>query len=265
MADAPISEELTALKKRARRRLVGAVALMLVALLVLWTVMDNKPPPSLASQPVAIVSSEPSLVATVKPDTKPTAPVAAASAPAPTHTLAAPAPMAAPLVAPAPQPAATPLVATPVPGTQVKQPEPKRDEVPAAAMKPSDKPTEAAQAKSESPKKPEAGSPPKKDPAKILAGLDDEQAKSAKHDKPHDDTASARFFLQLGAFADEDKAKSLLAKAHAAGVSVQSDTVTTAKGHLTRLRAGPYPSRDAVQKAQSKLSAAGVPSSVVGK
>lgn len=268
MADAPISEELTALKKRARRRLVGAVVLMLVALVALWSVMDNKPPPSLASQPVAIVSSEPGLDATVKPDAK--LPVATADAP-PKQPEPTPAPAPAPQVAqatPAAPSMATPAAPAPLvvdtpkptPKPAEKPAEPKHDKPPEKPA--SEKPAEKPAAKPESAKKPEPVV--KKDPAKILAGFDDE-AKSAEHDKPHEAATGSKFFLQIGAFADADKARSLQGKAHAAGVSVQSEQVSTSKGDLTRLRAGPFNSHEAAEHAQGKLAAAGVTSSIVGK
>ena len=42
MAQQPsTNDELLALKKRARRRLVGAVALVLISMIVLWNVLDS--------------------------------------------------------------------------------------------------------------------------------------------------------------------------------------------------------------------------------
>lgn len=43
MNQSNISEDLLHIRKRARRRLLGAVALVLFALIVLWTVLDNAP------------------------------------------------------------------------------------------------------------------------------------------------------------------------------------------------------------------------------
>jgi DedD protein len=268
MADAPISEELTALKKRARRRLVGAIALVLAALVVLWTVMDDKPPQSLASQPVSIVSTEPALTTTVGGQGKPTV----------TDT-PSPSPSAAPVATPAPPPAVLPPAvveqspaikpqvavvpatpeshptpaatheakptpkATPTPHTEVAQKKPeKSDKIEVAANSATKKPTQAA------------------DPARILAGLDDHPA--AAH---AGESASGHFFLQLGAFADSDKAKSLVSKAASAGVSVQREVVSTEKGELSRLRAGPYATHEAAEHARAKLADAGMSATVVGK
>lgn len=236
MADAPISEELTALKKRARRRLVGAVALVLIALIVLWTVMDDQPPQSLVQESVAIVSSKPALAGTVQPD--PVMPPAELPADQ-TEPSASP---VAPVQAP-PAPAAV----KPADAKPVSKPEPKSVE------KPAEKPVE---------KPPVKPAPPVKDPAKLLDGLEDDLAKqAAKHvDKP-----TGKFFLQIGAFADATKASALQSKAKAAGVNVHTEAVKTEKGELTRLRAGPYVSRDLAEQAHGKLAAAGVSSNIVGK
>lgn len=236
MADAPISEELTALKKRARRRLVGAVALVLIALIVLWTVMDDQPPQSLVQESVAIVSSKPALAGTVRPD--PVMPPAELTA----EQTEPPVLPAAPV-----QDTPAPAAVKPAEAKPVSKPEPKQVEKP--AEKPVEKP----------PLKPE---PTVKDPAKLLDGLEDDLAKqAAKHvDKP-----TGKFFLQIGAFADATKASALQSKAKAAGVNVHTEAVKTEKGELTRLRAGPYASRELAEQAHGKLAAAGVSSNIVGK
>lgn len=236
MADAPISEELTALKKRARRRLVGAVALVLIALIVLWTVMDDQPPQSLVQESVAIVSSKPALAGTVQPD--PVMPPAEL----PADQIEPPAPSAEPV-----QDTPAPAAVKPAEAKPVSKSEPKLVE------KPAEKPVE---------KPPVKPAPTAKDPAKLLDGLEDDLAKqAAKHvDKP-----TGKFFLQIGAFADATKASALQSKAKAAGVNVHTEAVKTEKGELTRLRAGPYASRDLAEQAHGKLAAAGVSSNIVGK
>ncbi|MBV8658935.1 MAG: SPOR domain-containing protein [Burkholderiales bacterium] len=267
MADAPISEELSVLRRRARRRLVGAVALVLVALVFLWAVMDDKPPQSLTGQPVTIVSSEPSLVATVSP-------VPQGSKPLATPTPATPAVVPPVQSTPAAQAAVTPPTAQPTPAVKPAMPAavavtPNKPE-PAPEAKPA---THADAKPQPTAKKPEpAASTPAKDvkkdkphgdPAKILAGMDDLAAPS--HAKPAATDDSAKFYVQLGAFADHDKANGLVSKASAAGVSVKHETVKTDKGELYRLRAGPYGSKDEATRAHDRLASAGITSSVVGK
>lgn len=241
MADAPISEELTALKKRARRRLVGAVALVLIALIVLWTVMDDQPPQSLVQESVAIVSSKPALAGTVRPD--PVMPPAEL----PAEQTESPQTESPVLPAVPVQDTPAPAAVKPAEVKPVSKPEPKPVEKP--AEKPVGKP----------PVKP---APTVKDPAKLLDGLEDDLAKQAAKnvDKP-----TGKFFLQIGAFADATKASALQSKAKAVGVNVHTEAVKTEKGELTRLRAGPYASRDLAEQAHGKLAAAGVSSNIVGK
>ncbi|WP_269533312.1 SPOR domain-containing protein [Chitinimonas sp. BJYL2] len=245
MADAPISEELTVLRKRARRRLVGAVALVFMALIALWTVMDDRPPQSLVNQSVDIVSSSPGLSSTVPAATKPqTQPLPAMTVPEASSVV--PVDPAPAVPAPQPEPAsAQPLNPPPV------QPAPIADK-PATA-----KPDAA---------KPVSKPKPIVDPARILDGMDEEPAKpAAKPAVKAADTGGERYFVQLGAFADKDKAMGLVSKARQAGVSIQTETVNTDKGALTRLRAGPFAQREAAEKVRGKLAAAGVTSTVVGK
>jgi DedD protein len=234
MADAPISEELTALRKRARRRLVGAVALVLVSLAVLWSVMDDKPPQALLGDQVAIVSSSPSLAA-------------------PANSRSAPAPL--------PRPA--PIVTTPLPEKAVVTPPPMpTNEPPTVVQTPPAAPStdKPAVEKTDKSTPPTVESKPKVDPRRILEGLDEApKTPAAATSKP------GTFFLQIGAFADEKKADALAAKMRDAGVGPVTEAVTTDKGMLTRLRAGPFSAREAAEAAQSKLAAAGIASKVVGK
>lgn len=249
MADAPISEELTALKKRARRRLVGAVVLVMTALVVLWTVMDDKPPQSLTTQSVAIVSSTPSLASTVTPT--PVSPKPAPAAPVVTNV---PPPLNQPTVV-APPPVATtpPAVSTTV-------------DKPAAVMPTAESTPKATSEKSVDEKPVDRKQAHVKDPAKILAGIGEEEAtKPTKPATADVAKAAGHFFLQLGAFADAAKADGLVSKAHEAGVAVHTDSVSTAKGVLTRLRAGPYADRPAAEKAHNKLASAGISSTIVSK
>ncbi|MGL4994780.1 MAG: hypothetical protein ACRC6G_01240, partial [Deefgea sp.] len=64
---ANVSDELQQLRKRARRRLIGAIALVIFALTFLWTVLDGEPPKNLVdNHSVEIISSAPALSSTVE-------------------------------------------------------------------------------------------------------------------------------------------------------------------------------------------------------
>lgn len=243
MADAPISEELAVLRKRARRRLVGAIALVAVALLVLWTVMDDQPPPGLASTPITIVSEGPKASAAAEP----VAPVPSPTRPAPAGVENSPPP-----AQPQPEPLkpVAPMPALPVPEPKPVPPVTKPVERPPETPKPV--PT------AEAPREPKPVSVP--DPQRILEGAESKpQLASAESASP------VRILLQVGAFAEAAKVASLKEKIAGAGLPVMADQVTTAKGELTRVRVGPFTTRDAAEKAHARLAAAGVPSQIVGK
>ncbi len=262
MADSPISEELVALRKRARRRLVGAVALVLVALGALWLVMDNKPPASMNVQQVSIVSSSPTL-ATQPPVVKPVQETAIPVASLP----------ASPASAEPVKSEQTEATATKHPAP-VAVPTPKADVAPAApASKPENgrvdsnpKPeTKVAEPKPHKPENRPAVHDKAVDPQKILDGMasvDDHPPKPAASDKPSNRTT---FYLQIGAFADAAKIDSLQAKIRGAGLTASNARISTEKGELTRLRAGPFASRAEAEAAQGKLASAGVVSQIIGK
>ncbi len=61
----------------------------------------------------------------------------------------------------------------------------------------------------------------------------------------------------LDAFSDAKNVKQLRANLSAAGVKSYTERVKTAKGELTRVRAGPFASKEAAEKARAKLEAMG--------
>ncbi|BCL75432.1 sporulation protein [Jeongeupia sp. HS-3] len=247
MARENISEELLQLRKRARRRLVGAIALVLFSLLVLWTVMDGEPPAALSqgATSVEIIASAPS-ASTV---------AAAASAPLALAD-ATSEPMPAPIAMPA-QTESTPLIeqdnAALLPGKLVN-PQLERHPTPTPAPKPTVKPTPLKEAKPVA-EHPVAKPTPAKDPARILEGLDDGNGKA---------DAPRQYYLQLGAYADKAKASEMVAKLKEAGVPAYSETVNTDKGALTRVRVGPADQGKA-RAWQQKLDALGVSARLVSK
>jgi len=60
---------------------------------------------------------------------------------------------------------------------------------------------------------------------------------------------SSGFAVQVGAFRDEAKLKQAREKLAAAGVVHYTERLESKSGPLTRLRAGPYPTRDAAEGA----------------
>lgn len=219
-----ISDEELQLKRRARRRLIGAIVLVTAIVVVLPMVLDSEPKP--ASQEISIqIPSPDSGVFTSKVVPLPASPEAK---PAPKTPQGKPA--AAPPAEEAKKVAAAPPPVAPA------APAPKQ-----VAPEPAAKPE---------PSKPDDAAPAKK-PAKATA-------KTAKKARPSPKPAAGRFVVQVIALADAEKAKQMQEKIAASGIKSYTEVVKTAKGDVTRVRAGPFASRAAAEKAREQLKALGM-------
>lgn len=250
MAHSHVSDELQHLRKRARRRLVGAVALVLFALTVLWTALDNAPPARFSTgNPVEIVSSAAALtarpasvVAVVDPAAGMVQPVPQASAMAATvATAVAETPAASVPVAKAPQPPAAASSAEVLPGRLVNLSAPV-----VAAAKSNPAPTVKP--------KPATHAPTTFDPKKILEGQVDPTEPAAK--------PAGKYFVQIGAFADAAKVRQLTTKLRSAGLPVLVEKIKTSKGELTRVRVGPAADNAKAEAYRKKADSLGVPGKV---
>ena len=238
MADSEASlDEQPDLKKRARRRLVGASALALLAAVVLPMVMDHEPRPVNQDIQVRIPSQDASAgfaskILPAKPAATPLPPVApAADAKAPAEAKAE------------------------------AKPEPKPESKPEAAPKPADKPAPAKTA--EKPAEKVADKPADKPAEKVAA------AKPA--DKPVEKPAEAptadaeKWVIQLGAYKEAGNVKLLLAKLKGMGVPAYTEHFESPQGPRTRVRAGPFASKEAAEKARVKVKVVGVDGPVAPK
>ena len=64
--------------------------------------------------------------------------------------------------------------------------------------------------------------------------------------------------VALDAFSDKKNVKQLRTRLSAAGVKSYTEPVKTARGELTRVRAGPFATKEAAEKARAKLVAMGL-------
>ncbi len=232
-----ISDEELQLRKRARRRLVGAIAVVTIIAVFLPMVLDHEPKP--VSQDVSIQIPSPSAgaftskIVPLPPGVKSATDAAAKPEPASGSELPAPAPPAA------------------------------RSEVPKVAAAPGAKPaddwkvpaatdTEAAPPKKALPEKPHPVSGPV------------DKAKVADKNKVRT-KGGAAYVVQVAAFNDADKAKQIREQLAAAGVKVYTEVVPTTKGNVTRVRAGPFASREEAEKARDKLKGMGLSGNVLPK
>ncbi|MEW5769626.1 MAG: SPOR domain-containing protein [Pseudomonadota bacterium] len=232
MSDTPLSQDAIGrdpaqLRRRARRRLVGAVAIALTAVVVVPMLFDPEPKPLGPDVDVRIPGQdtpfEPAPSAKPAAQPEPTAQVAEPTAPA----------AATPSPAPAPAPAATPPAAP-------------------AKVEPAQPPKEEKKAEP----KPEA--PPKAEPKK--AEPKKQEAKKEEPPKPDPAFASKGYYLQLGAFGSEANAKTLLDKVRAAGFKAG---VTGGNGQY-RVRVGPITERDKALEMQAKLRGKGFSPVIIG-
>ncbi len=213
----------TDLRKRARRRLLGAIALALTAAIVLPVVMDHEPRPPAQDIVVRIPPRD---------NAPPLAPPARSDA-GEVEVVIPPAPPDTESVAPArtesqiPAPVAKPAVPVTLPAAVAPPPAP-------AAVKP------AAQ------KSPDAASAPAPAPAApAVAGK------------------APAFALQLGVFSDASNVEKLRARAKEIGLPTFTENVKLADGQTrTRVKVGPFPNRAAAEAAQRKLEAAGLRSMI---
>jgi DedD protein len=213
MARAPSDEELQ-LKKRARRRLIGAIVLVLAAAVVLPMVLDKEPKPVGQDIEIKIPSPESgAFKSKIVPAEPATQSKPAAKPPA----------------------AATKPEATPEPQGQPAAP-------PAAETKPA-----AAAAVKETPKE-------KTDAGKKATSATQKAAPQ-----------SGTFVVQVAALSDAAKAKQIQQKISGAGIKSYTEIVKTAKGDVTRVRAGPFATRGAAEKARDELKAMGLNGNVAAK
>jgi DedD protein len=260
MAGLSAQEELILLRKRARRRLVGAVVLVSIATAVLWKVVGRVPEQPMKPESVLVVGESSGTVSVAPGSEHP------ASASGTVH--AAPALASAPAAS---RPAATVLpeslstVAQPVkplPAAVTHAPAAKGDasvsvhrrpaaeaSAPHARRKPDAAPDAAPLAR---PHKKEKSA----DPAAILEGRADDTTRPAA-------AGDGKMMIQLAALTDPAKVSALHAKLDAAGVSARFTKVQTSKGEATRVRVGPFASRAEANTALMKLSRVGVSGIIV--
>ena len=200
------TQDVETLKRRGRRRLVGAIALVLVAVIVLPMVFDAEPkrvPPVSVRIPS---EDDPGFKPKVVPKS--------------------------PAVVPAPEPIA-------------------RDE-PKSLSKPEPKPESKPDPKPE-PKpelKPAPATPSKAERKRAEAAL----------------AGAQQFIVPVAALATEEKLKELTDMLAGAKLPFYTEPVATAKGKVTRVRAGPFPTREAAEQALKQLNGLGLkPGKIVAR
>jgi DedD protein len=251
-ADAMLLDPTLPEKQRARRRLVGAIALVVAAVIVLPMVLDSHPKP--VTDDISIdIPSRPAPRVPHK-STEDTQAGVAPDNPTPDAALAASGLAATPQAQPAQS------------GTAKQSAD--ATTTPAPAAKPAAKPPAPAIAANTAPPaapaKP-ARTPPTHSAESAPAPSDDEINNAAARADANSGTPASppgsRFAVQLGAFTNDANARSWATKLKAAGVPAYTEHRKQADGStLTLLRAGPFADRAAASAAIAKVREAGLTS-----
>jgi len=193
-----LADDANLLKRRARRRLVGAIALVVLVVVVLPVILDQQPRPVPQPLTVQIPGPEggPFKTRVLPPLQSPAAPQRSES----TRPAKDPASKAMPVE---PEPASRPRAAKKESAERAK--------------------TQVAEAR------------------RAQALLNDEG-----------------FVVPLGAFTNPDNAKQVQDRAASAGIKSYTESVKGQQGEQTRVRAGPFASRDAAEKARDRLKSLGL-------
>ena len=69
--------------------------------------------------------------------------------------------------------------------------------------------------------------------------------------------------IQVGAFAEAEKASEVRAKLQMAGVAAFTQNVKTGSGNRVRVRVGPFNSKEEADRAAAKVKAQGLPAALV--
>jgi DedD protein len=246
-------------KKRARRRLVGAIALVLVMIAVLPMVLDDHEHTSpqqavtitIPSQNAEFTTQAPLKAPEPKPEPEP-APV---EAPVQSPVQEAPRP-------PAPSPVIEAPVAHESPKSEVSVAS-NIAEKKAAKKATDDKKIEAK--KPEQAKKPDTKSTDKT-PEKV-------QEKSSTADKPHQDSTDSKtaedsgkpYYLQIGVFSDTVNVSLLQKKLTELKLKPYTERISTDKGEKTRLKVGPFDNKQQADNAAEKVKTIGLSGFVSNK
>ncbi len=256
-------------RTRARRRLIGASVLLVVGVVTFPLLFETKPRPLPMDTPIGMAakpaeklpesggSADAALPTTSGASAASQTLVAQASAPAAsTASASMAAGPATPVAVPALTPALTPAASMAVPSGTVAKPAAAQASA-APEVKPSVTAASGAAVAAAKPETPVAKPEPKKPEPKKA------EPKKAEPQPASKDQQSSRFVVQVGAFADASSTREARSKAEKLGLKTYTQDVDTPNGKRTRVRVGPFTTREEAQKAAAKLRAANLQASVL--
>jgi DedD protein len=248
-APSPLDPAETA-KTRARRRLIGAIALALAAVVFVPMLFDRTPVPNTDDIELQIPDRDTPFEG----------------------RRGVPDPSRGPLKGSTDLPITAPVAAAPSPPVPVVTDATDKP-VEKVVEKPVEQVTEKAKEPADAPPKPVEKSTAKVAPAAVpdkpkpAAPTDDPKALAALEGKPEQALAAGGdgkgYAVQVAAFSAAEKARGLRDQLVAGGMKSYIETVSTAQGPRVRVRLGPFPSRDAADRAKQKLKSMKLDGSVV--
>lgn len=268
-------------KKRARRRLIGAVALVLAAVVGLPMLLDSEPKPVADDIAIQIPSKDKPAAASPDPAAaNPSAPassgVNATASLDPKEEVVDPADIAKPSAATTAPVAPAATAAAPKADSPKLTAAPKENHgKPAAPTAPLAKADVKPETRQES--KPEPKPEPKADKADKSDKADKADARQAEKlaeaararallegkSDPSLEKKSSKFVIQVAALATKEKVNELQTKLKDAGIHSFTQTVATDGGSRTRIRVGPFASKDEAEKVRAKIVKLGLNGTLV--
>lgn len=248
-------------RTRARRRLIGAVVLLAAGIVGFPILFETQPRPLPADLPIQLAASG----GTAAPATAPPVPRAASRplpplptppadagnepAAAPASGASTPAPVEAP---PGPVIAARPAIEEPA----AAKVEPARP-ASAPASKPAAEPAPArVTAVADKPKAPASAAQPARPASAAVA---ESKAATAAASAPK----TGRYVVQVGAFTDPASLRDARQRVEKLGFKSYTQVVETPAGARTRVRVGPFDTREEAERAGARLKGAGLPANLL--
>ena len=227
-SDAQTTEPVEVMRKRARHRLMGAVVLVLTAVVVFPLLVDKQPRPVAVDIPIEI------------PDKNKVRPLETEVAEAQKDSAQKDSEKTAPVVPETSSPSVPAVSAAPAPsGATAAAPVAKTEEV---LTTPESKVKEAARAEA------------------LLAGKEPANKEPANKDAPAN---GERYIVQFGAYAENDKAQEARRKVESTGLKTYTHVIETKEGRRIRARVGPFASKAEAEQAADKIKKLDLPVSIL--
>jgi len=246
------TEDIESARTRARRRLVGALVLLLIGVLGFPVLFETQPRPLPMNTPLEALRRDTAASGTVSTESAAGRQVMGSLSPADAGTEVPPlsSKSSASAASVSSAAAASAAVAKAIP---VSASAPKAVVTPPAAALAGVK----VAAATPTPSKPATPATP------VTPGLPTKSAVVAPPAGASGTQASQRFVVQAGAYSDATKLREARSKIERLGLKTYTQVIDSDKGSRTRVRVGPFESRAEAEAVAEKIKRVGVPSAIL--